>query len=96
MKDILEKEIQISDLYPPTNVVRTDFTVVLTRFTTRSDSWSKFKMDDRAKISFSKLDGGKNSSNQFRLFSVHKGNTGGMVTFSVEKNRDGSKIEPSQ
>ena len=23
MKDILEKEIQISDLYPPTNVVRT-------------------------------------------------------------------------
>ena len=45
MKDILEKEIQISDLYPPTNVVRTDFTVVLTRFTTRSDSRSKFKMD---------------------------------------------------
>ena len=31
MKDILEKEIQISDLYPPTNVVRTDFTVVFTR-----------------------------------------------------------------
>ena len=28
MKDILEKEIQISDLYPPTNVVRTDFTAV--------------------------------------------------------------------
>ena len=28
MKDILEKEIQISDLYPPTNVVRTDFSVL--------------------------------------------------------------------
>ena len=45
MKDILEKKIQISDLYPPTNVVRTDFTVVFTRFTTLSDSRSKFKMD---------------------------------------------------
>ena len=37
MKDILEKEIQISDLYPPTNVVRTDFTALFARLATRSE-----------------------------------------------------------
>ena len=37
MKDILEKEIQISDLYPPTNVVRTDFTALFAGLATRSE-----------------------------------------------------------
>ena len=32
MKDILEKEIQISDLYPPTNVVRTGCYVTNSNF----------------------------------------------------------------
>ena len=38
MKDILEKEILISDLFPPTNVVRTDFSVLFARLATRSNS----------------------------------------------------------
>ena len=46
MKDILEKEIQISDLYPPTNVVRTDFSVLFARLA----SGFKVKVDDRTII----------------------------------------------